>query len=136
MAILRQLIAFLVPYGISFKRVNDELVCAFLESLAKRVKSPATIKNYLSALSTTYNRMGLSTLPFKNDKVYNAIQAMDKTIRHIPMPAAYVTVSILRDLIDAMRGHHIFPTLKFLLLTMFMSLLRQSKFYARNYQSI
>lgn len=70
LAILKQLISFLIPHGISFRNINDELLCAFLELLAKRVKSPATIKDYLSALSVTYQRMGLSTRPFKSDKIF------------------------------------------------------------------
>lgn len=43
-AILKQLISFLAPHGISFRNINEELICAFLELLAKRVKSLATIK--------------------------------------------------------------------------------------------
>lgn len=112
MAIFKQFVVFLAPFHISYRSINDELVCAFIEHIAERVKSPATIRNYVSALSVTYQRMRLCPHAFGTTIISNALLAVDKTIRHVPTPATYVTITVLKDLIQALVGHEYFATLK------------------------
>lgn len=72
--------------------------------------------------------MGFATSVFRSPLVKNALVAVDKTVKHIPVPATYESVPLLRDIIMALTGHEYYYTLKFLFLTMFSSLLRQSNF--------
>lgn len=111
--------------------MNEELVCAYIELLAERVRSPATIKNYVSALSATYVRMGLPAEAFSHYRVKRAILAIEKTLRHTPMPASSVSPPLLRSILQALRPHRLYATLKFLFIAMYMSLLRQSNFLSQ-----
>lgn len=122
---------FLRSHRIYFREINEEVVCAYIELLAERVRSPATIKNYVSALSATYARMGLSSQPFSHIRVRRAILAIDKTHRHMPTPASSVSPHLLKSVIQALRPHRLYATLKFLFIAMYMSLLRQSNFVSQ-----
>lgn len=98
---LRAFITFLVKHGFDFLRVDEEVLCAYLEVLAKRVKSPATVRNYLSALSASYDRMGLSIQSFSHSRVRRALAAMDRTMKHVPVPAKFVSYDVLLDIVMA-----------------------------------
>lgn len=122
---------FLRKHNIYFRDVNEELVCAYIELLADRVRSPATIKNYVSALSATYVRMGLSSQSFSHYKVKRALLAIEKTLRHTPAPASSISPDLLRSILYALMPHRLYSTLKFLFIAMYMSLLRQSNFISQ-----
>lgn len=126
--ILRQFVSFLRNHNLVFTNINEEIVCCYVEHLTKRLKSPATIKNYLSGLSATYQRMGLDNDIFSHLKVKRAGKAVEKTHRHVPVPAKAVTPLILKHVIYVISDIPQFATLRFLFISMFMTLLRQSNF--------
>lgn len=127
-AIFNQFVIFLRYHNIYFRDVDEEVVCAYIELLAERVRSPATIKNYIAALSATYTRMGLPSTPFAHYRVKRAFIAIEKTIRHTPTPAASVSPQLLRSILSALSSHPMCETIRFLFIVMYMSLLRQSNF--------
>lgn len=128
MSIFNQFVLFLREHKIYFRQINEEILCAYIEFLAERVRSPATIKNYLSALSATYARMGLSNSLFIHYRVKRAIVAIEKTVRHTPTPASSVSPQLLKSIILALTPGRKMATIKFLFIAMYMSLLRQSNF--------
>lgn len=81
----------------SFKVIYHEIICAYIEKLADQVRSPATIRNYISALSVMYNRMKITPHVFFHFEVRRALKATDKTVRHVPCPAALITPELLKS---------------------------------------
>lgn len=127
-SILKQFVTFLVHHGQSFRHINSEIVCAYVEYLLERIKSPNTVKNYLSALNTMYIRMNLCPDVFLHTDVRRALMGVDKSVRHMVAQAKIVTPALLKKIIYVLSGTRNAPTIKFLLLIMFMTMLRQSNF--------
>lgn len=127
-SILTQFITFLVGHGQSFKMVNDEIVCAYIEYLLERIKSPNTVKNYISALNTMYVRMDICPSVFTHHNVRRALTGVDKSIRHRVSQAKTVTPELLKSIIFVTSGLQSGPTLRLLFLLMFYTMLRQSNF--------
>lgn len=127
-AILNQFIRFLCHHRLSFKYINHEIICAYIEQLVSQVRSPATIRNYISALSVMYQRMKITPQVFLHIDVRRALKAKDKTIRHVPCPANLITPDLLRSVVYVTSHMDDAKTLRFLFICMFMSLLRQSNF--------
>lgn len=128
MMIFKQFVRFLRKHHLVFTDINEEVLCCYAEHLTKQVRSPATIKNYMSALAATYERMGLDNHIFYHVKVKRAGKAIDKTHRHEVVPAKAVTPQLLKQVIHLLADYPQFHTLRFLLISMFMTLLRQSNF--------
>lgn len=110
--------------------ISDEIVCIYFEKCLQTVKSPATVQNYLGALSSCYKRMGLDASVFDAYKVRNAITGIKKNVRHVPAPSMPVTPGllkrVLRVVVKLPEGH----TICFALIMMFHSFCRQSNFCA------
>lgn len=134
MAILNQFVYFLCQHSLYFRYIDEEIVCAYIEKLGERMRSPVTIKNYISGLSATYARMQLPTYPFTHTRVKRALIAVEKTIRHTPIPASCVTPELLKSVLYVLSSHHLFASLRLLFIMMFMSLLRQSNFISQSVQ--
>lgn len=113
---------------VSFKAIDHEVICAYVEVLADRVRSPATIKNYISSLSSTYKRMGICTNAFLHHSVRRALTATDKTVKHIPVQAFAVTPLLLKRILFIISDLHAAKTLKSVFLLMYFTMLRQSNF--------
>lgn len=96
--------------------------------MLQRIKSPMTIKNYISALTSMYRRMGFGSNAFAHTDVHRAMLAVDKSVRHIVSQAKTVTPGILRNVILVIAALRDGPTICFLLILMFMTMLRQSNF--------
>lgn len=79
--------------------------------------------------------MNLPTDHFSHNKVKRAILAVEKTVRHTPCPAAIITPELLTDILHVISSHRFFHVLKFLFITMLLSLLRQSNFLAATVKS-
>lgn len=127
-AILNQFIRFMCHHNLCFKNIDNEIICAYIEKLVTQVKSPATIRNYISALSVMYQRMRISPHVFTHIDVIRALKATDKTVRHVPCPANLITPDMLKSIIYVTSHIDEAITIRFLFICMFMSLLRQSNF--------
>lgn len=92
---LSSFVEFLARHSIDFMAPSHEIICAYFELCIKRVKSPATVRNYASSLSSAYNRMGLDNSVFSSSKVRAALKSIDTNVRHIPSPSRPVTPRIL-----------------------------------------
>lgn len=96
---LTAFVTFLSRHGIDFRSPSDEIVCAYFEVCLKTAKSPLTIKNYASSLSSVYNRMGLDNAVFHSFRVRSALTSIDKNVRYQPTPSLPVTPAILTRVI-------------------------------------
>lgn len=87
-----------------------------------------TVKNYVSALNVMYTRMNICTNAFTHHEVRRALMGVDKSIRHIVSQAKTVNPVVLKRILFVVSGLKQAPTIKFLILIMFFTMLRQSNF--------
>lgn len=92
---MTQFVRFLVSHGQSFKAINSEIGCGYIEFLLERIKSPSTVKNYISSLNTIYRRMAVCPGTFINPDVSRALNAVDKSVRHKVSAANLIFVLFL-----------------------------------------
>lgn len=129
-SVLIKFIKFLSSFGSNFKCPSDEAVCVFFEKCLGSVKSPATIKNYTSLLTSAYRQMGIDTSVFEAFRVRNAISSIDKNIRHVPSPSLPVSPALLKRVIRVVSRLPNGPAISTALILMFHSFMRQSNFAA------
>lgn len=110
---------------------HPEIICMFLEECLQTVKSPATIRNYVSALSSAYRQMGLDPAPFSSFKVRNALISMDNNVRHVPAPALPVPPTLLKRVVTIARRLPNGETAAAAFILMFHTFYRQSNFAAQ-----
>lgn len=102
----------------------------FLEQCLESVKSPATARNYVSSLTSVYNRMGLDSTPFSRFKVRNALLSIDKNVRHTPLGALPVTPALLKKAVRVIRRLPNGISIAAAVIFMFHTFHRQSDFSA------
>lgn len=127
---LVKFIRFLSKLGISFRHPTDEAVCIFFENCLGSVRSPSTIKNYTSLLSSAYRQMGIDSSVFEAFRVKNAMTSIDKNVRHVPSPSLPVSPALLKRVIKVVTRLPNGPAISAALILMFHSFLRQSNFSA------
>lgn len=87
-----------------------------------------TVKNYLSALNTMYSRMQICQGVFTHPDVRRSLVGVDKSVRHMVSQAKTVTPSLLKNILYVLSGLSNAHSIRFLLLLMFFTMLRQSNF--------
>lgn len=128
---LIKFVKFIVRCGGHFTRPTPQQVCMFFELCLRSARSPATIKNYASNLSSVYRRMGLDPAPFLSFKVKNALSSIDVNVRYISTPSLAVTPAILKRVVRITRHLSEGPTLVTAFVLMFHTFYRQSNLSAR-----
>lgn len=114
----------------SFKTPHPEMICMFIEQCLQTVKSPATIRNYISSLSSAYRQMGLDPSPFLSFKVQNALTSIDNNVRHVPAPALPVSPALLKRIMRLARRLPNGESIAAAFILMFQTFYRQSNFGA------
>lgn len=131
-SILMKFIKFNARCGFHFYNPPSHVVCMFIEECLQSVRTSSTIKNYISALSSCYLRMGLNPRPFYSFKVRNAILSVDKNVRHTPSPSRPVSPGILRRVIQVVRRLPEGTTVAAALILMYHTFYRGSNFAAES----
>lgn len=129
-ATLKAFVSFLTQHRISFLEPTDESICAFLEHSLGTAKSPASIKNIVSALASCYRQMGLCDQVFVTFKVRNALVSISKNVRHVPRPADPVSPAILKRALRVIDRLPEGATLSAGLIIMYHTFCRASNFCA------
>lgn len=127
---LKAFVKFLTTYRIDFMSPTDESVCAYLENCLRTVKSPSTVRNYVSSLASAYRRMGLDAEVFNTYKVRTALMSIDKNVRHMSSPSLAVTPAILRKVIAVISKLREGTSICAILVLMFHTFCRISNFCA------
>lgn len=104
----------------------------FIEQCLQSVKSSSTIKNYIGALSSCYQQMGLNPAPFQTFKVRNALLSVDKNVRHTPAPSLPVSPRILKRVVQVVRRLPEGPSLAAALILMYHTFYRGSNLAAES----
>lgn len=102
----------------------------FLELCLGSIKSPSTARNYVSSLTSAYNRMGLDASPFSKFKVRNALLSIDKNVRHTPSGALPVSAALLKKAVRVIRRLPNGSSVAAAVIIMFHTFHRQSNFSA------
>lgn len=105
-------------------------MCVFFEKCLGSVKSPATIKNYTSLLTSAYRQMGIDSSVFEAFRVKNAMSSIDKNVRHVPSPSLPVSPALLKRVVRVVSRLPYGSAISAALILMFHSFLRQSNFAA------
>lgn len=102
-SVVTKFVRFMARSKSSFKAPHPEMISMFIEQCLQTVKSPATIRNYVSSLSSAYRQMGLDPSPFSSFKVRNALVSIDNNVRHVPAPALPVSPALLKRIVRLAR---------------------------------
>lgn len=103
----------------------------FFEDCLETVKSPATIRNYASALASCYRQMGLDPSKFEAFRVKNALLSIDKNVRHVPGQAPPVSPALLRKVIREVNRLPNGPSIAAAFIIMYHTFFRQSNIPAQ-----
>ena len=77
-------IAFSVRYQRSYFQPQITHILAFIQYLTTAMTSPASIRNIISSLSSTYTRLGWNPSPFSGHFVQAALKSIDVNSRYKP----------------------------------------------------
>ena len=120
-----------VTYMIAFQRpvYNPTLldILLYTQFLANSLKSPASVKNYISGAKTFLHLQGASLAPFSSPLLINLFKGITKLSAHIPLPAPAIDLHRFKcmcDILSAMDSDA--HTARAALLLGFTTLLRQS----------
>ena len=89
-------IGFSVKYRRSYHRPDTAHILAFIQYLTSIMKSPDSLRNIISSLSTAYKRLGWNPSPFSSHYVMAALKSIDVNSRYEPDQKEGVT----RDRLD------------------------------------
>ena len=123
---------FATQMGFDYKRPTALQVCAYIERLVERSYTPGTIRNHISAITTYMSLHSWSTKSIRSLRVVNALKAVDRNIRHVPLQRAPVTPELLRRIVRHMKGRENGPMIVLAILLMFHAFLRQSNLLPRS----
>ena len=122
----RDFLAFLITSRLTILQVNTIHLLAFMEFLAQQTMSSSNIVNYMAAIRAMYILHGLSTAPFKDDRLSLFAKSMKINTHFSPTIRTNISTDMLLQIVqscDKLRD----PTLfKSLYLFSFFSFLRMS----------
>ena len=75
--------------------LTPDILCAFIEFLIPCYKSPATIKNVISSVSTVFSWLDRNREVFRHVKLAQMFRSLDLTIRYFPPKPYVLTLSDL-----------------------------------------
>ena len=81
---LKLFIAFSVCYKRQYYNPRMEHVLAFVQYLTMCMRSPGSVRNILSSLSTSYKRLSWDPAPFSGHHVMAALKSIEVNSRHEP----------------------------------------------------
>lgn len=115
-----------------FTSPTDQCICMFFEECLDTVKSAATVRNYSSALASSYRQMGLDPVLFEAYRVKNALLSIDKNVRHVPGCAPPVSPALLKKAIRVINRLPNGESVGAAFIIMYHTFLRQSNLAAQS----
>ena len=94
---------FCAHYKLHDACLSADILCAFIEFLVPCYKSPATIKNVISSISTVFSWLERDRAAFRHVKLARMFRALDNTLRYFPRKP-YVLTLIDLHLLSAGAG--------------------------------
>ena len=124
---------FCARYGLRDTHPSPRVLCWYLESLTASIRSPQTIRNYLSGFRAWHLRVAGAPHAIDSPQVLQMLRALDRTLPHSPSPKHPLDSSALMLLLatPALQGHEALP-LKVGILLGYYGFLRQSNLAPRS----
>ena len=88
---------------------GPENLALYAEYLSRSLKSPQSIRNYISGLKTVHNLLGLDVSSFSSFPLQLTLRALDKTLRHFPQKKLAITIPLLRSLVGSTMPSEVGP---------------------------
>ena len=95
---LSTFVAFSAHFNIDYTCPGVNHILAYIEYLAQHFKSPQSVKNSISSLSTAMKRAGRPLQVLSHFKVQLATRAIEINMRHVPTRKRPVTPKELDDI--------------------------------------
>ena len=125
-------IAFCTRHGLRDIHPTPQTVCWYLEHLTATIRSPRTIRNYVSGLRTWHRRVAGDPHALDSTEVKQMLRALDMTLVHTPSPKLPITQDMLPSLLQACNSlGAVGPAVKVALLLGYYGFLRQSNLAPR-----
>ena len=129
---LKLFIAFSLWYRQPYFKPSNPHVLAFIQYLTSFLKSPSSVRNIVSSLSTSYKRIGWDPAPFTTYYVAAALKSIEVNSRHMPDQKD----GILPDQLDALISAILWQTKDYTLVCVlafgFAGFFRQSNMVPRS----
>ena len=123
----RAYITFMLAYNRSTLNPSLIDILLYTQFLANSLKSPASVRNYISGAKTFLLQQGAAVAVFSSPLLYNLFKGITKLSTHTPLPAPAIDVprfKLLCDILTAMDADA--ATARAAILLGFTTLLRQS----------
>ena len=92
---IRSYLEFCIAHDLEYKSPTPHTLCLYAEFLAQKLTSPKSVRNYLSAISTYHNYLGLQASALSNFHYQLMLRALPLTMRHFPSQKLPITPDIL-----------------------------------------
>ena len=119
-------LAFLITYDIATDQVNTITILSYMEFLCNSHMSASNISNHLAGIRTMYIVHGLSTTPFKDERLALYLKALRLNAQPVPRNRSVVTLQMLEQILQACLSFEMQFIYKPLYLLAFYSVLRLS----------
>jgi integrase len=130
---LKMYFQFCSTYNVSTLQPSQQDICLYLEFLARRFKSPQSVKNYLSAVTLYHKQKDISCEALSTFKVQCMIRSLDRTMHHVPNQKEPISLTMLHQLSQLTLHYGVWgEVLRCAFLFMFFAFLRQSNIAPRS----
>ena len=123
----RAYLTYMIAYGRPSMLPTILDILLYTQFLANSLKSPASVKNYISGAKSFLQQQGASIAPFSSPLLINLFKGITKLSAHIPVPAPAIDLprfKLMCDLLAAMDADA--ATARTAVLLGFTTFLRQS----------
>ena len=79
---IRSYLEFCIAHDLEYKSPTPHTLCLYAEFLAQKLTSPKSVRNYLRAISTYHNYLGLQAPALSNFHYQLMLRALPLTMRH------------------------------------------------------
>jgi hypothetical protein len=132
---IRRYYAFCRRYHLTDINPSPTQLTMYLEYLAQHLKSPQSVKNYLSAVGLIHRQLGLQCTAMLSFPVITMLRAIQHTLRNPILPKLPVSVNMLLQMVQFCQHLGTWGRImKCALLFSFFGFLRQSNVAPRSHQ--
>jgi hypothetical protein len=123
---VKTLAAFCILFSVQFPVVSTITLLTYIEFLVDNGLAPATIKNYLSAVQTTFRRLSIDITGFQSNLIKLSLRSLEINTPTAYKPKPIVSLHDLCMLLTVMLGHPLFKFFRVTILFGFFGMLRIS----------
>ena len=97
---IRAYLTFCLHFNLKDINPDCDTICMFVEFLTRSIKSPQTIKNYISGVRMLHKKLDIKTTSLDSFELQLMLRAVSINLDHIPATHTLITVQILHRIAD------------------------------------